>query len=181
MASDLNLIALHEAGHAVAALRLGITLEGITMAKQPSTQVSGLTVNATTNIDFQKASATEPLIDTCTRKTTFSCAGAAAEAECAGKREWDGLVQQKDDFTRIVTCIGALLSHGMKEPEISEWLVKCCVKARGIVKSDTQNIAKVAGLVLSNYHRGQFDTSAKEILAIVQVNSPPQNTSGVPA
>jgi ATP-dependent Zn protease len=172
MASPKKSVAIHEAGHAVAALKQRIKLEGITFSKQQSVGVSGLEVNATTNIDFQKASATESFRESCERKAIFCFGGVAAEAAVEGQGNWTAFLQQTDDLSRTVCLITGLSQDGMSNGEIAGWLGKCAAVARDIAIQNRDAIRRVADLVLDNFENGESETKAHAIEAILQDISP---------
>jgi len=111
--------AIHEAGHAVAALVTGISILCLSLERGISTR--GLRIDSSCWIDYQSMEGKFRPDDVCKRKMTVAYAGAVAQALFFDECPIEVFCEQKDDQENVRKCVDDL--RGLRVSESHVW--KC--------------------------------------------------------
>lgn len=133
--------AVHEAGHAVAALLLP-NLKLVSVSLHPDISPRGVATSGSCEIKFPIEGDTSR--DTCTQRITHAYCGATAEGLFFREDPYQVLDRQEDDKSAVRECVCELRSQGLSEPDVGKCREGAWEAAKSLVEEQRSRIEAVA-------------------------------------
>jgi hypothetical protein len=152
--------AIHEAGHAVAALARGIKVLGASL--QPGISPRGVPISSSCEIDVQCMEGESPA-HAGKRAMTAYYAGAAAEALFFDECPIKVFRRQKDDRKNVRKCVEYLRSQGLSDCDVRKCRKHAWEEATCLAE---KHMSAISAIALQLYHKHTL--SGPEIEDIVR-------------
>lgn len=135
--------AVHESGHAVAALLLP-DLKLVSVSLRRGISPRGFPTNGSCEINYEKDEGGNTSLDTCTQRITHAYCGSTAEAFFFREDPCQVLNRHEDDRSVVEERVAELRSKRVSEPDILESKAKAWQTAKSLVEERRSGIEAVA-------------------------------------